>query len=135
VSPDLRAGDVDRERTVAALREHAGAGRLEVDELAERTEAALRARTLAELDALLGDLPTPRRGSHRHGCGFRAHLRAYVLVISGLVLLWAVSGAGDPWPIWPAFGWGIGLAAHAQARAARRRAPRLVSYGGPFSPS
>jgi hypothetical protein len=135
-APDgLRASDADRERTVAALREHAGEGRLEVDELGERTEAAFRARTLAELDSLVGDLPAPSRGDRHGGDGFRVHLRAYALVISGLVVLWAVCGAGDPWPIWPAFGWGIGLAAHAQSRGARRGAPRLVSYDGPFSPS
>jgi hypothetical protein len=33
VTPELRASDADRERTVAALSEHAAAGRLDVDEL------------------------------------------------------------------------------------------------------
>jgi hypothetical protein len=54
---DLRASDADRERTVAALREHAAAGRLTVDELDERCEEAYTAKTLRELARLQADLP------------------------------------------------------------------------------
>jgi hypothetical protein len=46
---ELRASDVDRERTVAALRHHAAVGRLSVDELSERSERAYAATTLREL--------------------------------------------------------------------------------------
>ncbi len=55
--PDLRASDADREQTVAVLREHALAGRLTVDELDERCEAAYGATTLRELARLQADLP------------------------------------------------------------------------------
>ena len=55
--PDLRASDADRERTVEALRHHAGEGRLTVDELDERTEQAFGAKTLRELGELQADLP------------------------------------------------------------------------------
>ncbi|MGH2947479.1 MAG: DUF1707 SHOCT-like domain-containing protein [Solirubrobacteraceae bacterium] len=55
--PDLRASDADRERTVAALRHHAGEGRLTVDELDERSEHAFAAKTLRELSELQADLP------------------------------------------------------------------------------
>jgi hypothetical protein len=55
--PDLRASDADRERTVEALRHHAGEGRLTVDELDERTERAFTAKTLRELGRLQADLP------------------------------------------------------------------------------
>ena len=56
-SPDLRASDADRERVAARLREHMAAGRLTLDELSERLDAAYEARTVAELDELTRDLP------------------------------------------------------------------------------
>ena len=43
----------------------------------------------------------------------RTHVVFYVVVNAFLVLLWAVSGAGYFWPIWPILGWGIGLARNA----------------------
>lgn len=54
---DLRASQDERERVVDRLRLHAGEGRLELDELEERIDAALRARTRGELTALLRDMP------------------------------------------------------------------------------
>jgi hypothetical protein len=53
----LRASDAERERVVAELREHHANGRLTLDELAERTEAAYGARTREELEPLTRDLP------------------------------------------------------------------------------
>jgi fatty acid desaturase len=48
---------------------------------------------------------------------FRGHLLAYVLVNAGLWAIWgvvfAVTGAWFPWPLFVLFGWGIGLAFHA----------------------
>jgi uncharacterized protein DUF1707 len=55
---DLRASDADRERTVAALREHAAAGRLTMEEFDERCEQAYAAKTLRELGRLQVDLPS-----------------------------------------------------------------------------
>ncbi len=43
----------------------------------------------------------------------RSHLVIYLAVNALLVAIWAVSSGGYFWPIWPIFGWGIGLAAHA----------------------
>jgi 2TM domain-containing protein len=40
---------------------------------------------------------------------FRAHVFAYVLVNTMLLVIWATTGAGYFWPIWPLLGWGIGL--------------------------
>ncbi|MET8249309.1 DUF1707 domain-containing protein [Streptomyces sp. NPDC005202] len=57
-SPDLRASHADRDRVVDVLRIAAGDGRLTADELDERVEAALSARTLGELAVLTADLPT-----------------------------------------------------------------------------
>jgi uncharacterized protein DUF1707/cell wall-active antibiotic response 4TMS protein YvqF len=55
--PATRASDADRDRTVAALREHAVEGRLTLEEFTERMTAAYAARTNDELDALARDLP------------------------------------------------------------------------------
>jgi hypothetical protein len=52
-----RAADADRERAVVALREHAIAGRLTLEELADRVGSALTATTRTELNETLGDLP------------------------------------------------------------------------------
>jgi hypothetical protein len=57
VTGPQRAADADREQAVAALRDHAVAGRLTLEELADRVGNALTATTRGELDAVLGDLP------------------------------------------------------------------------------
>lgn len=46
---------------------------------------------------------------------FKAHAAAYIIVNTGLVVIWALSGAGYFWPIWPILGWGVGLAFNAWA--------------------
>jgi Domain of unknown function (DUF1707)/Cell wall-active antibiotics response 4TMS YvqF len=52
-----RASDSEREETVARLREAAAEGRLTVEELDERIDAAYAATTRAELEPLTADLP------------------------------------------------------------------------------
>ena len=54
---ELRASHQDRDRVVEVLRVAAGDGRLTAEELDERLEAALTARTYAELAVLTRDLP------------------------------------------------------------------------------
>ena len=54
----LLASHADRDRVVDVLRTAAADGRLTADELDQRLEAALTARTLADLDPLLADLAT-----------------------------------------------------------------------------
>jgi class 3 adenylate cyclase len=123
---ELRAGDLDRERTAVALRDHFGAGRLSEEELSERLDAVYAARTVGELDALTSDLPgpagaavtpAPRRYVTRHGSALRTsvkiHATTYTLVNLLLIAIWAAAGGGYFWPIWPILGWGIGVAAHA----------------------
>lgn len=55
-SPELRASHADRDKAVDVLRIAAGDGLLAADELDERLEAALSARTVRELTALTADL-------------------------------------------------------------------------------
>ena len=112
----LRVSDTDRERVVEELRAHAGDGRLDVDELEERTSAALAAKTLAEVHAVKADLPSRRgRRSPARSEDFRSHLRVFVAVQVLLVAIWALTGMGYFWPVWPFLGWGIGVLAHAGA--------------------
>jgi hypothetical protein len=54
---ELRASHQDRDRIVELLRVAAGDGRLTAEELDERLEVALAARTYGELAALTRDLP------------------------------------------------------------------------------
>ncbi len=54
---ELRASHADRDHVVEVLRIAAGDGRLTADELDQRLEAALTARTLGELALLTTDLP------------------------------------------------------------------------------
>jgi hypothetical protein len=56
-SADVRASHADRDRVVEVLRIAAGDGLLRAEELDERLEAALSARTLGELAGLTADLP------------------------------------------------------------------------------
>ncbi|HET6482336.1 MAG TPA: DUF1707 domain-containing protein [Actinoplanes sp.] len=82
---DIRASDDDRQRTVAALERHAGAGRLTLDEFAERAEVAHGARTLDELEAIVGDLPgEPSTEAAESGRGL---LILFALAAATLILL------------------------------------------------
>ena len=44
---------------------------------------------------------------------FVTHLITYVTVNAFIVAIWAVVGGGFFWPMFPLFGWGIGIALHA----------------------
>ena len=60
---DLRIGDAERDVAMVQLREHFAAGRLTFDELTERIDAALIAKTQRQIDRLMADLPRPPRPS------------------------------------------------------------------------
>lgn len=115
----LRASDAERQRHVDLLTEHAAQGRLSVEELSERVDRAYAAGTRGELSALLDDLPVIAAPGESHGrrararSELRAHLTSFVLVNLLLIAIWALTGAGYFWPVWPLLGWGIGLGSHA----------------------
>ncbi len=46
---------------------------------------------------------------------FYVHLVTYVAVISGLFIINVLTSSGRWWFVWPALGWGIGIAVHALA--------------------
>lgn len=60
---DLRVSHDDRERTAERLRVAAGDGRLTAEELDQRLEAALTARTYGDLEKLVTDLPAAPAGA------------------------------------------------------------------------
>jgi Domain of unknown function (DUF1707) len=64
-TPELRASDADRERIAELLRHAAGEGRLTVDELDGRLDAAYASRTRAELDRLVADVVPADVGDKR----------------------------------------------------------------------
>jgi hypothetical protein len=100
----VRASDGERDAAVTALRDHAAAGRLGLDELEERIQAALTATTRADLETLFADLPerpSPRPRPRRRQAAPTAWVWAGGLT-AGLV---GVAVAGEPWVLWFLFGW------------------------------
>ncbi len=135
--PDLRVGDIDRQRVAALLGEAATAGYLRLDEVDERLTTVWSATTSRELSAVASDLPVQLRRARacREAAAvvrdvarrsLRAHLGCYVAVMALLVAVWLVigltGGSCYPWPVWPALGWGIGVVRH--VRAATTAEPR-----------
>lgn len=55
--PELRASHADREAVAELLREAAGDGRIDLEELEERLERAFAAKTYGDLEPLTADLP------------------------------------------------------------------------------
>jgi hypothetical protein len=91
-----RVSDVDREGAVLVLREHLVAGRITLDEFAQRVELAIRAGTADELATTTEALPAlrsaiPRRRPSRITAGLFAHvvrrgrlrLASHAVVLSG----------------------------------------------------
>jgi Domain of unknown function (DUF1707) len=86
----LRASDNDRDRLVEQLQRHAAAGRLSLDEFAERVDRVLVARTHGELAAVVDDLPLDSMADtaldHREGA------RQLIVALLVALLVLAVLG-------------------------------------------
>src|SRR6266568_5694023 len=54
---NVRVGDADRDAVATQLREHYTDGRLTLDELNERLDQAFAAKTRADLNTVMRDLP------------------------------------------------------------------------------
>jgi hypothetical protein len=111
----MLASDQEREHAAETLRSHAAAGRLEPDELEERLEAAFAARTQAELDSLVADQPAPTERSRRE----RPSIPPVIPIAVLLVAIWALTGAGYFWPVWPIGALLIGAFKHPARRCGR----------------
>src|SRR5829696_9275392 len=110
--PTLRASDAEREHHAELLREHAAQGRLTVNELEERLDRVYTARTRGELEPIVADLPAakpPPAPRQRRRPRVRPELVPFIAVNLVLIAIWAATGAGYFWPIWPLLGRGLGL--------------------------
>ncbi len=112
--PTMRVSDADRAEVADRLAQHYGDGRLDQAELDDRLGRAMSAKTRADLDGLLHDLPdtgvtrmepqTPRRQPPPRPREPRRHnwLRIVLVVVLVLVGLRLLGGIGALF--WP-FGW------------------------------
>ena len=139
--PSFRASDADRDRIADLLREHHAVGRLDPQEFAERLDKAFSAKTIGELDDLVADLPAVdtyplptsglsrrtryssaslpadsvlaamSRGHGRFSPAWQAAWGSWLSVTLVCTVVWLLTGAGYPWPLWVAGPWGAVMAA------------------------
>jgi len=135
--PAIRASDTDREHLAGLLGEHLIAGRLNLDEFQERTEAAYAAVTLADLAPLVSDLPAlsdaPQPAPHSSadpqtaaaiGRAFGGRWASWLLTSVICSVLWIATcliagNMQDFWPIWVIGPWGLVLLTHVLGGRAR----------------
>jgi Domain of unknown function (DUF1707) len=130
-TPHMRASQAEREEVVERLRVHTGEGRLEIDELEERVEAAYGAKTRGELAELLDDLPEPQpTRSQRATRQFAAIAGSLPLILAIAVFVFAP--ASIAWLGWPLLAWwffarpGTGRSCAPRRHATRTRDRRTV---------
>jgi len=145
----MRIGDHERDQVSAELRAHFTAGRIGVDEFSNRLDDVFHSATAADLADALRDLPpvpgyvrpwdapaTARVPQRSEPPAYRrrpvaltaayAHLRCYLSVMGFLVFIWAITGFGYFWPIWPMAFWGFFALRHAWW--AYRQERRVTSF-------
>src|ERR1700751_5982557 len=83
----MLVGDREREHAALELRRHYSEGRLTLDELAQRLETALRARSGTQLRAALNDLPA---------VGLRSPVRILrnAAILAGTAVIWLFWSVG-----------------------------------------
>jgi hypothetical protein len=146
---DLRAADSDREYVAERLRGALAEGRLDLAEFDERLGQAYAAKTYGDLKALLTDLPATAPAERSAVTPFTTaatpvpvdysgatakwlanHWSGWITTSLILTAIWAISGAGYFWPVWPVGIWGAillaqtvgGLANGAPRRSIEREA-------------
>jgi hypothetical protein len=85
---NIRVGDAERETIAGQLREHYADGRLTLDELNERLDQAFAAKTRADLNAVLRDLPVTARPVVPLPSGPRSSSRGFGFFSPVIGLLW-----------------------------------------------
>jgi Domain of unknown function (DUF1707) len=109
---DVRVGDVERAAVVERLAAHFRDGRIDEEELEERTAAANAARTRGDLVAIEADLPAPPRPVDLSAQARRRRERVVsaVSLIVFLWIIWVATGAdGFAWPLIPSGAITLGL--------------------------
>ena len=157
----MRASDLDRGTIQQALTEAYADGRLDREEFDERTEQAIRSRTLGELAPIVADLvsPTPRaaagsslataspteihqRAVEKYSSDRREAVLGFLFATLICTVIWLFTTAPDvPWPIFVALGTGINVVktvsrkkdiiASHERRLEKKRAKEL---GQPWTP-
>ena len=129
---NLRASDSDRELVAERLRQAAAEGRLLAEELEARLARALRARTYAELDPLVADLPVRSRGARQMSLAHvgRVALAAVVAVaVVGVLLavaLIVLTGFVFAWGFWIVLAWILfGRGRRGAFCSGQRRSPQI----------
>ncbi len=97
--PTLRVGDAERNDVAEALSQHYSAGRLDDTELKERLDAAMRAKTGADLVGLVSDLPPIGAPSPHPVPESPRRRRRGLWIVLGAVLVVALLAHGPFW--WP----------------------------------
>jgi hypothetical protein len=105
----LRISDAERADVADLLSKHYGDGRLDQAEFNQRLDQAMKAKTYADLDGILADLPRTdaeaseapkatarRRHEHRH---LKAGVLTVLLVIAVAIVAHALAGALTIW-VW-----------------------------------
>lgn len=135
----IRASDQDRDRTASLLREHHAVGRLDAEEFNDRLDKVFRAKTIGDLEELTADLPAvdpyplptsslPQhhppsgnlpassvlgamsRGRGRFSPAWQAAWGSWLGTALLLSVIWLLTGAGYPWPLWVIGPWGAVMA-------------------------
>jgi hypothetical protein len=96
---DMRASDAEREVVAETLRAHAAEGRLDPEELEERLERAYSAQLRGDLVPLTADLPVSPPAKPRPSGDVDVPPVVPLAVL--LIVIWALTGAGYFWPMWP----------------------------------
>lgn len=125
-SPKL-ASDAERERVADLLRTHAAAGRLDPDELEQRLEAAFAARRRGDLAPLIADLPAATAAPRRRAL---PRIAPVIPLAALLPAIWALTGAGSFWPVWPIGAMLLGAFKHSR-RGDQRSAPHRAAPTAP----
>ena len=116
--PQMRISDTDREHLACRLGQHLSAGRLTMSEYQDRLDAVYAARTRADTNKLLADLPIdplPPDPVARNPA--RPRWAPWALTGAICLLVWITTSLiqGRPlefWPAWVIGPWGIVLLTH-----------------------
>jgi hypothetical protein len=98
--PNVRAADSDREAVAERLRRSHAEGRLDVEEFQERLDQCYKAKTIGDLDQLVGDLPSPARAPEPRTLLRRVPLVPLVPILIALLLIGAATGHHHHSGVW-----------------------------------
>src|SRR5262245_66584502 len=87
VNPNMRVSHAERTEVTDGLSKHYADGRLDVEEINERLDRAMKAKTRSDLDGVFDDLPEPH-GSRRTAAGRSGWTTGRIIsVVTGAALM------------------------------------------------